>query len=65
MPLLKPSDNEGIVPSVDKRPTDEMRPMRGELRMTLDLENPEAVAQFLEAVATSIRTKRRITLVIE
>ncbi len=58
--IPQPDPAEGI--AVDKRPT---RPLPDRLTMTLDLEDPGAVASFLEAVAKSIRAKRRIVLIIE
>lgn len=47
--------------AIDKHPT---APLHN-LVMSLDLENPEAVASFLEAVAASIRERKRIVLIIE
>lgn len=47
--------------AIDKRPTVPLE----RLQMTLELENPEAVASFLEAVAKSIRDKRRIILIVD
>jgi len=51
--------------AVDKRPTAEMRPMANATRLVIDLDDPTAVAEFLEAVARSIREKRRCVLIVE
>jgi len=60
--------------AIDRCPTKPLEPREhptgamgklDRLRMTLDLADPEAVANFLEAVAASIRERRRIVLVIE
>lgn len=49
--------------SIDRSPT---RPMIFHpLQLSIDLENPEGVAEFLEAVAKSIREKRRIVFIVE
>lgn len=59
-------DNGGEpLPEPDKRPTDKVGQLSKGLRMELDLADPEAVAEFLEAVAASVRKKRRIVLTIE
>ena len=47
--------------AIDRCPT---KPLHV-LKMGLDLEDADAVAAFLEAVARSIREKRRIVLIIE
>lgn len=54
-------DAEVVEIAIDRCPT---KPLHA-LKMGLDLEDPDAVASFLEAVAKSIREKRRIILIIE
>jgi hypothetical protein len=48
--------------AIDKRPT---KPLHERLSVSCDLDDPDAVANFLEAVARLIREKRRIVLIID
>ena len=57
------SDVESIGIHVDRRPTRPLPPV--ELRLAIDLENPDEVADYLEAAARSIRASGRLSLVIE
>lgn len=49
----------------DKRPTKPLSMGNKTISLEMELSNPDAVAIFLEAVATSVRERRRIKLVIE
>jgi len=48
-----------------ERATDKMDPVVIAKRLEIDLDNPEGVAEFLDAVAESIRRRGRIVLIIE
>jgi len=48
--------------AIDKRPT---KPLHDRLSVSCDLDDPDAVANFLEAVARVIREKRRILLIVD
>lgn len=52
------------LPSTDKRPTKELEPMLAG-RITIDLEDSDQAAMFLEMCARAIRAKRRITITVE
>jgi len=52
-------------PSTSERPTEEMDPLVVPKRLEIDLDNPEGVAEFLDAVAESIRRRGRVVLIIE
>jgi hypothetical protein len=64
--LTDPDDEpEGVdEPAVDRVPTKPLPPMRGG-RIEVDLEDPEAVAAFLEMVAKIVREKRRLVILVE
>jgi hypothetical protein len=51
---------------VRRRTTDKMPPLsKSALKIEIDLDNPQAVAEFLEAVALSIRLRRRVVLTVD
>lgn len=52
----------------DRRATDKMPPLvpaSKSKRIEIDFEDPESVADFMQAVVDSIRAKRRIVLIVE
>lgn len=52
-------------PAHGERSTDKMDPLVASKRLEIDLDNPNGVAEFLDAVAESIRKRGRIVLIIE
>lgn len=50
---------------VRRRTTDRMPPLSKPKRIEVDIDDPIAVAEFLEAVAMSIRQRKRIVLIVE
>jgi hypothetical protein len=57
-------DLDGI--AMDKRPTRRTHELsKTHVKLDMDLEDANAVAEFLEAVAKCIRDKKHITLIID
>lgn len=52
------------LPSTDKRPTKELEPLLSG-KITIELDDGEQLAQFLEMFARAVRAKRKITLLVE
>lgn len=62
--ILNDPDEPSEEPVIDRVPTKPMPPFVGG-RIEVDLDDPEAVASFLELVAKIVRDKRRLVLIVE
>ena len=63
--IPRAATTDGLTPVGPRTATNEMKPVVKPLRVELDLDDPNSLADFLEHVARLIRERKRIVITIE